>query len=113
AAGIVVVDRREMLSVPHVRGMSGQLREPDLTICFEDSADLIPRRVHVLLLVLLNYPSSEPRAHSVTWIEIQLVNPVLPIREILAVRLEQQALGERRPRAVQRRRDDRVLAGAR
>src|SRR5205823_10109586 len=106
AAGVVREDWAEVFGIEHVRGVPGELRHPNLPIRLNNGSDLPPRRIHVQLLILLNDARAKAGRHAMPRIQVQLVNP---IGDGVISLVEQEALGQRVPRAIHRWRDNWVL----
>ena len=71
--------RFHMTSMPTEGGRQGQLTLTNDLVPLQHVPDLLPRRLHVVILILLNHACSESSRDTETWIQVQFVNPILPV----------------------------------
>src|SRR6476620_7921400 len=84
------------------------LAEPDLPVCFQHLADLLPCCFHIFFLVLLHYTCTEMSWHSEARIEIQFVQPVITIVDPATCAVFENTFNSCMPPAINRRCDQRV-----
>ena len=113
ARRITCLERLKVDPVPDQGNLLCETEASDALVRLEHVADLLPSRLHQLFLHPLHDARTEARRNAETWIEIELVHPVVGVGERAAVPVREQPQRLRVPAAVERRHEHGVRVARR